>query len=83
MMHVLVTTNIFFLVSSLQMFHVDQHPHNPGVGFLALTLLGIPCGICFCCRKRICNRCRTNKSQTEESNNLNTVPVSIPCSNTV
>ncbi|XP_039545995.1 uncharacterized protein LOC120491999 isoform X1 [Pimephales promelas] len=78
-----LTDNKGRTVSNYTMLLVDQHPHNPGVGFLALMLLGIPCGICFCCRKRICNRCRTNKSQTVESNNLNTVPVSIPCSNTV
>ncbi|XP_056097297.1 uncharacterized protein wu:fc21g02 [Rhinichthys klamathensis goyatoka] len=70
-------------VSNNTMVLVDQHPPNHSKGFLALLLLGIPCGICFCCRRRICNRCQTNKSETVESNNLNTVPVSIPCSNTV
>ncbi|XP_077102638.1 uncharacterized protein LOC143753789 [Siphateles boraxobius] len=70
-------------VSNNTMVLVDQHEYNHSGGFLALLLLGIPCGICLCCRKKICNRCRTTKSQTVESNVLNTVPVSIPSSNTV
>ncbi|CAM4482480.1 unnamed protein product [Leuciscus chuanchicus] len=79
-----LTDNKGRLVSNNTMVLVDQHERKSGEGFLALLLLGIPTGICcFCCRKRICNRCRTTKSQTVESNILNTVPVSVPCSNTV
>ncbi|KAK7161503.1 hypothetical protein R3I94_004249 [Phoxinus phoxinus] len=69
-------------VSNNTMVLVDHHPPNHSVGFLALLLLGIPSGICcFCCRRKICNRCRTTKSPTD-SNINNTVPVSIPGSNT-
>lgn len=87
-LHALVTAIIFqcfFLVLSLLMLHVDQHAYSPSTGLIALLLLGVPGGICFCCRRRICKSCRNNKSHTDtvESNALNAVPVSIPCSNTV
>ncbi|XP_067297320.1 wu:fc21g02 [Pseudorasbora parva] len=64
------------LVSNNTMILVDQHAHVPATGLLALLLLGLPCGVCICCRKRICNRCRSTKSHTPtvESNTLNTVP---------
>ncbi|KAK9981238.1 hypothetical protein ABG768_000791 [Culter alburnus] len=73
------------LVANNTMILVDQHSYTPSTGLIALLLLGIPGGICYCCRKRICKCCRTNKSNTHtvESNALNSVPVSIPCSNTV
>lgn len=67
-----VSSNIF----------VDKHDFAPNKGLLALLLLGIPGGICFCCRKRICKSCRTSKSDTQTGQS-NTEPVSIPFSNTV
>ncbi|RXN20023.1 proline-rich receptor kinase [Labeo rohita] len=66
------------LVSNNTMILVDHHDYTPNKGLIALLLLGIPGGICFCCRKRICGRCRTTKSYTN-----NAVPMSIPGSNTV
>ncbi|XP_058639066.1 uncharacterized protein LOC131544692 isoform X2 [Onychostoma macrolepis] len=63
---------------------VDKYKYNfkPKKRLLALLLLGIPGAIWYRYRKRICKSCRTSKShtQTEQSN---TEPVSIPCSNTV
>ncbi|XP_043094882.1 uncharacterized protein wu:fc21g02 [Puntigrus tetrazona] len=70
------------LVSNNTMILVDHHDNVPNKGLIALLLLGIPGGICFCCRKRICKRCQTSKSYTQ-AEQLNTVPMSVPCSNTV
>ncbi|KAK2909073.1 hypothetical protein Q8A67_004910 [Cirrhinus molitorella] len=68
------------VASDNTMILVDQHDYTPNKGLIALLLLGIPGGICFCCRKRICRRCRTTKSYTGQPN---TVPMSIPCSDNV
>ncbi|XP_042573045.1 uncharacterized protein wu:fc21g02 isoform X2 [Cyprinus carpio] len=70
------------LVSNNTMILVDQHDFAPNKGLIALLLLGIPGGICYCCRKRICKRCQKSKSYTQTQWS-NTEPVSIPCSNTV
>ncbi|XP_016323654.1 uncharacterized protein LOC107674241 isoform X1 [Sinocyclocheilus anshuiensis] len=70
------------LVSNNTMILVDHHESAANKGLIALLLLGIPGGICFCCRKRICKKCRSTKSDTN-TGQPNTVPVSIPCSNTM
>uniref|UniRef100_A0A672QN50 Uncharacterized LOC107556792 n=1 Tax=Sinocyclocheilus grahami TaxID=75366 RepID=A0A672QN50_SINGR len=70
------------LVSNNTMILVDHHESAANKGLIALLLLGIPGGLCFCCRKRICKKCRTTKSDTN-TGQPNTVPVSIPCSNTM
>ncbi|XP_057188795.1 formin-J-like [Triplophysa rosa] len=66
------------LVSNNTMILVDQHNFTPNKSLIALILLGIPGSICFCCRKRICKRCRNNKSQTDNDNTLNPLPESVP-----
>uniref|UniRef100_A0A8C2KSJ1 Wu:fc21g02 n=1 Tax=Cyprinus carpio TaxID=7962 RepID=A0A8C2KSJ1_CYPCA len=70
------------LVSLKAMILVDQHKFAPNKRLIALLLLVIPVGICFCCRKRICKSCQTTKSNTH-TNESNTTPVSIAYSNTV
>ncbi|XP_042602336.1 uncharacterized protein LOC109113584 [Cyprinus carpio] len=70
------------LVSHKAMILVDQHKFAPNKRLIALLLLVIPVGICFCCRKRICKSCQTTKSNTH-TNESNTTPVSIAYSNTV
>uniref|UniRef100_A0A8C1PL03 Wu:fc21g02 n=1 Tax=Cyprinus carpio TaxID=7962 RepID=A0A8C1PL03_CYPCA len=62
--------------------YVDQHKFTPNKRLIALLLLVIPVGICFCCKKRICKSCQTTKSNTH-TNESNTTPVSIAYSNTV
>ncbi|XP_055060886.2 uncharacterized protein [Misgurnus anguillicaudatus] len=52
------------LVANTTMLLVDRHNFTPNKGLLALLLLGIPGGICFCCRKRICKCCKEDKSET-------------------
>lgn len=66
------------LVSENTMILVEQHSFTPNKSLIALILLGIPGTICFCCRKRICKRCRNNKSQTDNTNTLNPLPESVP-----
>ncbi|XP_059408556.1 uncharacterized protein LOC132142594 isoform X2 [Carassius carassius] len=68
------------LVSNNTMILVDHRDYSANKGLLALLLLGIPGGICFCCRKRICKCCQTTKSNTSQPNS---VPMSTPCSNTM
>ncbi|XP_042615215.1 uncharacterized protein LOC109065249 isoform X1 [Cyprinus carpio] len=70
------------LVSNSTLMLVDHRDYSANKGLLALLLLGIPGGICFCCRKRICKSCRSTKSDTN-TGQLNTVPVSVPCSSTM
>uniref|UniRef100_A0A8C2GT70 Wu:fc21g02 n=1 Tax=Cyprinus carpio TaxID=7962 RepID=A0A8C2GT70_CYPCA len=56
------------LVSLKAMIVVDQHKFGPNKGLVALLLLVIPGGICFCCRKRICKRLSIACSNTESIN---------------
>ncbi|XP_056587396.1 uncharacterized protein LOC130408016 isoform X2 [Triplophysa dalaica] len=65
-------------VSNNTMILVEKHNFTPNKSLIALILLGIPGSICFCCRKRICKRCRNNKSQTDNDNTLNPLPESVP-----
>ncbi|XP_073670374.1 uncharacterized protein [Paramisgurnus dabryanus] len=51
-------------VSNTTMILVDRHSNfTPNKGLLALLLLGIPGGICFCCRKKVCKCCYKDKSE--------------------
>ncbi|XP_056312688.1 uncharacterized protein wu:fc21g02 [Danio aesculapii] len=67
------------LVSNNTMILVDHHPFTPNMGLLAILLIGVPGGICYCCRRRMCKRCQTSKSYTHSANSPNSDPVSIPC----
>ncbi|TRY89966.1 hypothetical protein DNTS_001688 [Danionella cerebrum] len=69
-------------VSNSTMILVDQHSYSSNTGLIGLLALGLPCGICFCCRKRICKGCQKKKSystpvQTPDSN---PIPMTAPCS---
>ncbi|NP_001410689.1 wu:fc21g02 isoform X2 [Danio rerio] len=67
------------LISSNTMILVDHHPFTPNLGLLAILLVGVPGGICYCCRRRLCKCCRTSKSNTHSATSPNSEPVSIPC----
>ncbi|XP_051560005.1 uncharacterized protein wu:fc21g02 isoform X2 [Myxocyprinus asiaticus] len=72
-------------VSNTTMLLVDHHEFTPNKGLLGLLLLGIPTGLCYCCRKRIC-KCRNTKTRnthTVQSYSLNPIPETIPPSSTV
>ncbi|XP_051994123.1 uncharacterized protein LOC127652111 [Xyrauchen texanus] len=72
-------------ISNTTMLLVDHHEFTPNKGLLALLLLSIPTGLCFCCRKRIC-KCRntkTSNTHTVQSYTPNPIPETIPPSNTV
>ncbi|XP_051557874.1 uncharacterized protein LOC127443380 [Myxocyprinus asiaticus] len=69
------------VVSNTTMLLVDHHEFTSSKGLLALLLLGVPTGICFCCRKRICKSKTPNS--TVQSYSLSPTPEIVPSSNTV